>query len=153
MEGIPQFTTAQRDEARRFVTLLDVLYEEGCGLVCSAACRPDRLFTRLLAEARDMGVNPNLGRSIKVDLSDTSDRPVEERRGGEMLGTPRAAPPSVVSGGGDRQPVEAETPLSSGRRDLSRSLRQEEVLMYNRALSRFGEICREVAPEDCKPSV
>ena len=33
-----------RDQARRFITLVDELYNARCLLVCSAACPPDQLF-------------------------------------------------------------------------------------------------------------
>ena len=43
LDGIPQFTPAMRDVTRRFVTLVDELYEHRVNLICSAAARPDEL--------------------------------------------------------------------------------------------------------------
>lgn len=46
MPGIPQMGPDSRNEAKRFVTLIDVLYENGVNLVCSAAAPPSRLYIR-----------------------------------------------------------------------------------------------------------
>jgi len=43
LDGIPQFTPAMRDMTRRFVTLIDELYEHRVNLICSAAAKPDEL--------------------------------------------------------------------------------------------------------------
>ncbi|GLI65595.1 hypothetical protein VaNZ11_009171, partial [Volvox africanus] len=59
--GVPQLGPADRDEARRFVTLLDVAYDNRCQLSVAAAVPPDTLFAPLLDEARRQGVNPRLG--------------------------------------------------------------------------------------------
>lgn len=44
LDDIPLMTEAERDQARRFVLLVDALYEAGTVLVCSAAAGPDRLY-------------------------------------------------------------------------------------------------------------
>ena len=44
IENVPQMTLAHPDWARRFITLIDELYEAGCCLACTAADVPDRLF-------------------------------------------------------------------------------------------------------------
>ncbi|KAG9408021.1 hypothetical protein AC1031_021261 [Aphanomyces cochlioides] len=41
---IPQLTLAMHNQARRFITLVDELYEHRVRLVCSAAVEPDELF-------------------------------------------------------------------------------------------------------------
>ncbi|MFM8679524.1 MAG: cell division protein ZapE [Alphaproteobacteria bacterium] len=43
LEGIPVLTAERRNEARRFVTLVDALYEHRARRVCSAAAPPDAL--------------------------------------------------------------------------------------------------------------
>jgi len=45
IDGIPQMSFEQRNEAKRFVTLIDVLYENRTGLLCSADAAPDNLYT------------------------------------------------------------------------------------------------------------
>jgi cell division protein ZapE len=44
LEDIPKLTPARRDAARRFVTLIDALYEAGARLVALAAAEPDHLY-------------------------------------------------------------------------------------------------------------
>ncbi|HUL07322.1 MAG TPA: cell division protein ZapE [Candidatus Acidoferrum sp.] len=41
---IPAMTPEQRNEARRFMTLIDALYEHKTNLICAAADAPDRLY-------------------------------------------------------------------------------------------------------------
>jgi cell division protein ZapE len=44
VDHIPQMTEDTKDAARRFVTLIDALYEHRTALICSAAVPPDRLY-------------------------------------------------------------------------------------------------------------
>ncbi|HYG27755.1 MAG TPA: cell division protein ZapE [Caulobacteraceae bacterium] len=46
LEDIPALTPARRDAARRFVTLIDALYEAEAKLVALAAAEPDELYPR-----------------------------------------------------------------------------------------------------------
>ncbi len=45
LKDIPAMTEEKKDSARRFVTLIDALYEHRTALVCSAAVPPDRLYS------------------------------------------------------------------------------------------------------------
>ncbi len=44
IDGIPRLSPDNFDEARRFVTLVDALYEHRCKLYASAAAYPDDLY-------------------------------------------------------------------------------------------------------------
>lgn len=44
IDGIPRLSPDQRNEAKRFMTLIDALYEHKTKLICSAADVPDRLY-------------------------------------------------------------------------------------------------------------
>jgi len=46
LDGIPKLTPEQRNEARRFATLIDALYEAKVRLICSAAAAPDELYIK-----------------------------------------------------------------------------------------------------------
>jgi cell division protein ZapE len=45
IDHIPVMGAGQRNEARRFILLIDTLYDEGAQLVCSAAAPPEGLYT------------------------------------------------------------------------------------------------------------
>lgn len=44
LSGIPQFGPDNRNEAKRFITLIDVLYDQHIKLICSAAAPPLELY-------------------------------------------------------------------------------------------------------------
>lgn len=44
IENVPVLTPDRRNEARRFNTLIDALYDNGVGLIVSADAEPDRLY-------------------------------------------------------------------------------------------------------------
>ena len=46
LPGIPQMGPENRDKAKRFVTLIDALYEGGANLICSADALPSELYTK-----------------------------------------------------------------------------------------------------------
>jgi len=46
LDGIPKLTPEQRNEARRFSTLIDALYEAKVRLICSADAAPDELYVK-----------------------------------------------------------------------------------------------------------
>jgi len=45
LKDIPQMTEEKKDAARRFVTLIDALYEHRTALVCSAAVPPEHIYS------------------------------------------------------------------------------------------------------------
>ena len=44
LDDIPILSRARNNEAKRFVTLIDALYEAKVKLICSAAAEPDALY-------------------------------------------------------------------------------------------------------------
>ncbi|MFW5834347.1 MAG: cell division protein ZapE [Pseudomonadota bacterium] len=44
LDGVPRLTPDKRNEARRFITLVDALYERGMHLVCAAEAPPEALY-------------------------------------------------------------------------------------------------------------
>ncbi|KAK9808342.1 hypothetical protein WJX73_003940 [Symbiochloris irregularis] len=54
--GIPAMSVQVKDQARRFITLVDELYNARVRLVCTAACAPDALFTGAEAAAGEEAI-------------------------------------------------------------------------------------------------
>lgn len=44
LEGVPKMGYDRRNEAKRFILLIDVLYDKGCRLAMTAEAEPDRLY-------------------------------------------------------------------------------------------------------------
>lgn len=45
LTGIPRLTPEKRNEAKRFITLIDALYEHKVKLICTAEASPEQLYT------------------------------------------------------------------------------------------------------------
>ncbi|KAK4404423.1 AFG1-like ATPase, partial [Sesamum angolense] len=71
LEGVPIFGLSNKTAAYRFVTLVDVLYENRARLLCTAEGTPVELFNRIvtIAEAKQMARRTS-SRSTKSDVSD-----------------------------------------------------------------------------------
>ncbi|KAL0453881.1 UNVERIFIED_CONTAM: AFG1-like ATPase [Sesamum latifolium] len=71
LEGVPIFGLSNKTAAYRFVTLVDVMYENRARLVCTAEGMPVELFDRIvtIAEAKQMARRTS-SRSTKSDVSD-----------------------------------------------------------------------------------
>ena len=74
LRDVPRLTADRRNEAKRFVTLIDALYERNVKLICSAAAPPDELypkgdgsfeFERTSSRLVEMQTPEYLGRSHK----------------------------------------------------------------------------------------
>ena len=56
LTDVPVLTILQKNEARRFITLLDALYEAKCRLLVSAEAPPDKLFFPETRRSRSSGL-------------------------------------------------------------------------------------------------
>ena len=55
IDHIPDWDRNMRNEARRFIVLIDTLYDEGVKLICSAAAAPDALYPTATAPRPSAG--------------------------------------------------------------------------------------------------
>ena len=68
---IPRMTLAHHDRARRFITLIDELYEAGCCLACTAVDILDRLFVGKAVDSDSDGDGNDLSNRTD-DVAETS---------------------------------------------------------------------------------
>lgn len=146
MQGVPQLGPKDRDEARRFVTLCDVAYDQGVRLVLSSAAAPSALFRPLLQAAFSQGINPVLGlakasKAHQLEAFEASKAKKEAAAQGqaEAGGMSDATYPQ-----GRLQYDPAAETGRVGSDDPEVRLSPEEVLMLHRAGSRLTEMTRGV---------
>ena len=95
LTGVPQFTRATMNELRRFITLVDLLYERNCRLVCSAEAPLEEIFDK-------MGMD---------EIAAAAEKAAEEQRAheeaeGAAAAAAAAAAASAAEGGGEEGMVE-----------------------------------------------
>lgn len=132
-------SSSQLDEARRFVSLIDVLYERRATLRVLSACSPEGIFERLLS----VSSTPPLG--------------ILQQKQRGTRGEGDAAGGSSV-GGSDRGglPPPLPPPAAAIRPDPDvhecRPLTREERLMCLRTVSRLRQMCPPPAATPSPPS-
>ncbi|CAI9089663.1 OLC1v1024280C1 [Oldenlandia corymbosa var. corymbosa] len=71
LDGVPVFGLSNRTAAYRFVTLVDVMYENRARLLCTAEGSPMELFEKIMTIADAQQMSPRTSsRSRKSDVSD-----------------------------------------------------------------------------------
>ncbi|CAD6262993.1 unnamed protein product [Miscanthus lutarioriparius] len=70
LDGVPKFGSSNRTAAYRFVTLIDVMYENKARLLCTAEAGPVGLFENIVTVAEAQKVSPRYSRSQKSDDPD-----------------------------------------------------------------------------------
>ncbi len=86
LDHIPVMDYEQRNEAKRFIILIDTLYDNAVKLVASAAAEPDALYRRASDGFEAQEFKRTASRLIEMrseDLSGAAARPRATRRTGE----------------------------------------------------------------------
>lgn len=128
IQDIPALEWSQRNEARRLVTFIDTIYDMRCRLECSSADTPQQLFAALLKRARQLGIVTN------AELASASAKL-------EQAGT-------ISTRLGEDQKADLAQELED--EPISVALLHEEVVMYQRAISRLTEMCKVQATSSAK---
>ena len=77
LEQIPILTLKAHDQARRFITLVDELYEGNCALFCSAVTHPEHLFVGT-AQTLPSSVETKVGEMFGIDVAQSSGQTMGE---------------------------------------------------------------------------
>jgi predicted ATPase len=152
VEGLRALARASRDEARRLVTLVDVLYDRGVELYASSSVPIEGVFEPLLAAALADGADVSLGLPVqggKEERGGASSSTTSNSTGssstdaaqkpGRAVGRDWGARPSSRRGRQSSSDDDDGSSLSAAGRA---ALLAEEVLMYRRATSRLVEMAR-----------
>ncbi|RUS14871.1 AFG1-like ATPase-domain-containing protein [Endogone sp. FLAS-F59071] len=142
LENIPQMGVLKKNEARRFITLLDAVYETKVKFYCSAAASPDYLFDAAPVPIDDT-LSPLMHREMLGELQADITSPSLPN-----ISTYDTAPAAAVI---DRTPpaFAAARELEFGR--LSMFTGEDERFAFRRAVSRIHEMMgREYALEAWK---
>ncbi len=83
IDNIPQLSLEEHDRARRFITLVDELYEADCALLCSAASSPATLFIGRdnLHDERHFAadhVETDIGETLGIDAAQSNGVAISE---------------------------------------------------------------------------
>lgn len=143
IDHVPVLTIMQKNEARRFITLLDALYEARCKLIIRADAGPDDLFFPEIktkrsgdsAEANDGGdaVYPETMSEIYQDQTSPFRPNVSSYEGQQ-----------VAKGGYDPDEDSDFGPNASNTIDFAKTsafVGEDERFAYKRARSRLWEMC------------
>lgn len=155
ISDIPILTSLLKNEARRFITLLDALYEARCKLIISAAANPDDLFfpeRRNTGEGADGQEQDAITSESYSDLYQDATAPF---RPNISSYTHQLAPDSLEDDPPNRAMRQAgvsESDYTAMQKDPDYSpnfsigstfIGEDEVFAFKRATSRLWEMCSE----------
>lgn len=127
LTDIPILPVSSKNEARRFISLIDALYEARCRLVCIAAAQPQALF---FPDAEEMvKIGGGGGQHEDVMMAES----VSEMHGGRYR-------PNISSYDSPGMKQAARAPAVLAMDKLSIFSGQEEQFAFKRALSRLLEM-------------
>lgn len=153
IDRVPVLSTSMKNEARRFITLLDALYESRCKLIIRAEAGPDDLFfpeTRqqraaAVAERSETGVVGDVDNGADATYSETIAEVYQDQVSPfrPNISTYSESPNARYNP--DQDSDSGTTGLASGGTvDFSKTAAftgEDERFAYKRAASRLWELC------------
>ncbi|PWN51519.1 hypothetical protein IE53DRAFT_47792 [Violaceomyces palustris] len=128
IQGVPQMTLLQKNQARRLITLLDAVYEAGCRLILLADSAPDDLFfPDAKAAAKHAERGPSAGPGLSTSgLPSAAAYEAEDVVEMSARGSPS---PFKTPGPGQSYPPQPQDPYARSQDEfLTDSLIQSETL-------------------------
>lgn len=149
ISNIPIFDTANRNQMRRFITLIDILYDAGTQLVCSAAAAPNDLVPKILEPTPTEKIY-NQYQKTKNDTDDKKGAadPDKKEEKVQDSGPTSKVMPFGGSSGRNTTTLQSEggsvewsaTGLPSSLADLNPRVREDESFAFERTVSRLLEM-------------
>uniref|UniRef100_A0A7S3D5B3 AFG1-like ATPase n=1 Tax=Palpitomonas bilix TaxID=652834 RepID=A0A7S3D5B3_9EUKA len=149
MRGIPELTSQNHNEARRFITLLDELYEHKTRFICSAAKRPEHLFRQLTLQLEDSRIDRDSMESIEDEEEALAGRQAQsgarEAEGKELDGKLAEKMDIAAKHGNDRSSTFYGDKVGETKEGLSVSVAElagikDTGFAFARAVSRLKEM-------------
>ncbi|KAI1751321.1 AFG1-like ATPase-domain-containing protein [Xylaria castorea] len=140
IDNIPVLALQKKNEARRFITLLDALYEARCKLIVRAAVGPDGLF---FPEVQATTTPDHLGHGQQVDADAIHSETIAEAYQDQVS----PFRPNISSYNPDQDSdFGVDSKKDSSKVDFSNTgafTGEDERFAYKRAVSRLWELCGE----------
>lgn len=139
IDNVPVLTHDKKNEARRFITLLDALYEARCKLIIRAQNPPDSLFFPKKGKTSGKSTNPD-----EPDDATYSETIAEVYQDQMSPFRPNVSYYDTESGTSQYDPdqdsdFKLEKPVDFGK--TSAFTGEDERFAYKRAISRLWELC------------
>ncbi|KAJ6786260.1 hypothetical protein PWT90_00800 [Aphanocladium album] len=150
IDNVPAMSVLQKNEARRFITFLDALYEARCKLIVRAESPPDHLFFPEIKKAASKSDGAADGSSDPVEEGDaTYSETIAEVYQDQMSPfRPNVSYYDTKSATSQYDPdqdsdfvLEKETPRKLDFANTGAFTGEDERFAYKRATSRLWELC------------
>ncbi|GME78047.1 unnamed protein product [Ambrosiozyma monospora] len=141
VDNVPVLSIRKKNEARKFINLIDALYESRCILVLRTEAEPESLFfpERKFTKCK-FGEDENLSVNVDTGIDNNLQNQDEEMYSKTQIALQNPYRPNVMSyqeGEKNYEHVELKTNF----KDLAKFTGQDEMFAFKRAVSRIQEMC------------